>query len=391
MQITSIRPYVASDGTRNAVYVVIETDSDHIGLGQAYSAGPELAVAETVKYLAEWIVGQDATRRERIWAKCFRGLRFPAGAVGWAAISGIDLALWDLAGKAADMPVYELLGGAYRDRVWAYYDVATREPERMADEARAAREERGFTAFKLFPYAHEDDLLPWNSICRLVAARVEAVRDAVGDDAEIGVDFHAKIEEPARAAELATWIDPYRPMFIEEPIRPGSHTVMAEARAAMSIPVATGESLYGKHEFQALIEARGVDMLQPDVLLCGGMTELRKIAAIAEANMLSVVPHNPFGALCTLATTHFGAATPNFLLMETPPLGLGGTGGQQAETAAVVDTFVRGAPRFEDGHFALPEGPGWGATLDLDAVERHPYSPWRRPVPDKADGGFGFY
>ena len=165
--------------------------------------------------------------------------------------------------------------------------------------------------------------------------RVEAVREAVGDAAEIGVDFHAKLEEPAKAAELAQAIEPFRPMFIEEPIRPGSHTVMAEARRAMNLPVATGESLYGKHEFQALIEAQGADLLQPDILLCGGMTEIRKIAALAEAHMLSLAPHNPFGGLSSVATAHFGAATPNFLIMESPQ-----TVGPRAEASALRQSFL---------------------------------------------------
>ena len=223
----------------------------------------------------------------------------------------------------------------------------------------------------------------------MVADRVEAVRTALGDDAEIGVDFHAKLEEPARAAELTRLIEPYRPMFIEEPIRPGSHTVMAETRQAINTPLATGESLYGKHEFQALIEARGADLLQPDILLCGGMTELHKIAALAEAHMLSIAPHNPFGTLCTLMTAHFGAATPNFLIMELPQAGLPGS--DRALARSLRDSFVEGGVTLQDGHLLLPEGPGWGAALNLDVLKRHPQEPWSRPVPAKADGGFGFY
>lgn len=331
-------------------------------------------------------MGQDATRRERLWHLCYRGLRFPAGAVGWAAISGIDLALWDLAGKLADQPIYQLLGGPYRDRVWVYFDVVTGDPADMAEEAKAMAGGHGFTAFKLFPYSPEDDRLPWQQAIRLVTERVEAVREAVGESAEIGVDFHAKLEEPAKAAELARAIEPLRPMFIEEPIRPGSHTVMAEARRAMNLPVATGESLYGKHEFQALIEAQGADLLQPDILLCGGMTEIRKIAALAEAHMLSLAPHNPFGGLSSVATAHFGAATPNFLIMESPQ-----TVGPRAEASALRESFLHGGIEIEDGYVKLPQGPGWGVTLNESLVAQHPYQSWRRPVPAKADGGFGYY
>ena len=387
MRIRSVEAQVASDGEHNAIYVTIATESGLVGLGEAYPAGPDLAVAETVRYLGTWLVGQDASRRERLWAECFRGLRFPAGAVGWAAISGIDLALWDLAGKAIDRPVYELLGGAYRDRIWVYQDISTGDPVDMALQARRLCEEHGFTALKLFPYAVEDDALPWNAICRLVTNRVEAVRTAVGDDVEIGVDFHAKLEEPSRAADLARRIEPYRPFFIEEPIRPGSHTVLAEARRQMQAPVAAGESLYGKHEFQALIEASAVDFLQPDILLCGGLTELRKIAALAEAHMLSLIPHNPFGPLTTLMTAHFGAATPNFVLMELPQE----AGSAAGRSGAVRDGFVDARVELQDGYLALPSGPGWGAHFNLEQISRHPYQPWRRPVPVKADGGFGFY
>ena len=389
MKIRSVEVHSGSDGIYNANYVTITTESGLVGLGEAYSAGPDLAVAETVRYLAKWVVGQDASRRERIWAECFRGLRFPAGAIGWAAISGIDLALWDIAGKVANLPVYKLLGGAYRDRIWVYHDVVTGDPADMAREAVEVREQHGFTAFKLFPYSTEDDVLPWSSICRLVSDRVEAVRVALGEEAEIGIDFHAKLEEPARAADLTRIVEPYRPMFIEEPIRPGSHLVMAEARQAMNVPLATGESLYGKHEFQALIEARGVDLIQPDILLCGGMTELQKIAALAEAHMLSIAPHNPFGTLCTLMTAHFGAATPNFLLMELPQTGFSGS--DRAQSRALRNSFVDGGVTLQDGHLLLPDGPGWGATLNVDVLEGHPQVSWYRPVPSKADGGFGFY
>ena len=260
----------------------------------------------------------------------------------------------------------------------------------MTAQARAAHEDDGFTAFKLFPYATEDDSLPWRAICDLVVARVQAVRAAVGDNAEIGVDFHAKIEEPARAAELAGLLEPFRPMFIEEPIRPGSHDVMAETRRLFRIPLATGESLYGKHEFQALIAAGAVDLLQPDILLCGGLTELTKIAALAEAHMISLIPHNPFGPLTTLMTAHFGAASPNFTLMELPQAGIPGS--PEAEAQRLRKTFVE-TDDFEvsEGYLPLPAGPGWGARINLENVSRHPYQPWRRPVPVRADGGFGFY
>ena len=386
MKIRSVETHVAYDGVENAVYVTITTESGVVGLGEAYFVGPDLAVAETVRYLGDWLIGQDASRRERLWAECFRGLRFPGGSVGWAAISGIDLALWDLAGKVADVPVYELLGGAYRDKIWVYGDVNTGDPDDMGREARALREEHGLTAFKLFPYSTEDDALPWNRILKQTAARVEAVRNAVGDDVEIGVDFHAKFEEPARVAELARVLEPFRPFFIEEPIRPGSHAVMAEARRLMNIPLATGESLYGKYEFQALIAAQAVDLIQPDMMICGGMTELRKIAALAEAHMISVVPHNPFGPLSTLMIAHFATATPNFLISETPAPDRAGLARRTTR-----ESFVEGHAELKDGYLQLPEGPGWGASLNLDKIAKHPYQPWRRPVPRKHDGSFGLY
>jgi galactonate dehydratase len=387
MKIQSIDTYAASDGRNNAIYVVITTESGLVGYGEAYPAGPDLAVVETIKYLADWIIGQDASRRERIWAECFRGLRFPAGAVGWSAISGIDLALWDLAGKAANQPVYKLLGGAFRDRVWVYKDIVTGEPAFMADQVRKHCEQDGFTAFKIFPFATEDDELPWNRILRLVESRTAAVRDAGGDDIEIGIDFHAKLEEPFRVAEMADVVQPFRPFFIEEPIRPGSHAVMAEARARMQSPLATGESLYGKHEFQALIDAKGVDILQPDILLCGGMTELRKIAAFAEAHMISVAPHNPFGTLGALMTAHFGLATQNFLIME---LGADKPDGSD-DILSLRGSFIEADLQIKDGYVSISDAPGWGASVNLEQVKKYEYKHWRRPVPRRHDGGFGYY
>jgi galactonate dehydratase len=205
------------------------------------------------------------------------------------------------------------------------------------------------------------------------------VRKAVGDEVDIGLDAHARIFEPARALEMATAMAPYRPFFLEEPLRPENIREMAYLRRRMPVPLATGECLYTKFEFDDLLRAEAADIIQPDACVCGGLLEMRKIAALAEAHDVLVAPHNPMGPIATAINVHFAAATTNFLILEFIPH----DSGERREL--VKEPWV---PR--DGYLAIPDVPGWGIEVDWEAVARHPYKPWRRAEPYRPDGSPAF-
>ena len=379
MKIRDIRCLVADGGGRNILFVVTETDEGLTGWGEAYCVGPDLAVVATVDYLKAWLVGQDPRDIERLWAVMYQGLRFPPGSVGLAAISGIEHTLWDISAKALGLPVYRLLGGRVRDRVRVYQSPHGDTPQELAENALALIARYGYNALKMSPYPPEPDRRPWNEVLREGPRFLEAVRTAVGDDVDIGLDAHAKIFEPARALELAHAMAPYRPFFLEEPIRPENIAAMAHLRKKLPVPLATGECLYTKFEFNDLLRAQAVDIIQPDVAVCGGLMEMRKIAALAEAHDVTVAPHNPMGPLNTAVNVHFAAATTNFLLLEFVPHDTG------RRREFVVEPW---APK--DGYLAIPDSPGWGMEVDEAAVVRHPYRPWRRGEPYRADGSPAF-
>ncbi len=374
MKITNIRCLVADAGGRNILFVKTETDEGITGIGEAYCVGPDLAVAATIDYLKEWLVGEDPRNIEYLWALMYQGLRFPPGSVGLAAISGIEHTLWDISAKALGLPVYRLLGGQVRDKIRVYQSCHGRTPQEAAEHALSLIDRYGYTALKMSPYPPNPDSRLWNDVLQEGPRFLEAVRKAVGDDVDIGLDAHAKIFEPIWALELSDAIAPYRPFFLEEPIRPENIQAMGALRRKMSVPLATGECLYAKFEFNDLLQAEAADIIQPDVCICGGLMEMRKIAALAEAHDVVVAPHNPMGPVATAVNVHFAAATTNFLVLEFVPHDTG----RRAE-------FVQEPWVPKDGYLPLPAKPGWGIELNEEAIARHPYKPWRRGDPRRPD------
>ena len=379
MRISSIKCYVVGAKGRNVLFVKTETDIGIVGWGEAYCVGPDLAVSATIDYLAEWLIGEDPRNIERLWATMYQGLRFPPGSVGLAAISGIEHTLWDISAKALGVPVYDLLGGRVRDRVRVYQSVGAGTPEQAAKNATALIDKYGYTALKMSPYPDGHYDMPWNQVLRDGPAVMAAVRQAVGDDVDIGLDPHAVLFEPARALELAEAVKPYNPFFFEEPIRMENIREMAHLRSKITIPLATGECLYAKFEFNDLIQAQAVDIIQPDVCICGGLMEMRKIAAIAEGHDVVVAPHNPMGPIATAVNVHFAAATTNFLILEFVPH----DSGRRREF--VVEPWVP-----EEGYLAIPETPGWGIELNEEALQKYGPETWRRGDPHRPDGSPAF-
>ena len=215
MKITNITSYVTDALGHNIIFVKTETDEGLTGWGEAYCVRPDLGVAATIDYLKDWLIDQDPRNIESLWAEMYQGLRFPPGSIGLAAISGIEHTLWDISAQALGLPVHKMLGGNVRDKIRVYQGVHGNTPEKTAEHAQQLIEKYGYTGLKMNPYPPEPDKQLWNAVLRDGPRFIEAVRDAVGDDIDIGLDAHAKIFEPIRALELADAMAPYKPYFFE--------------------------------------------------------------------------------------------------------------------------------------------------------------------------------
>lgn len=379
MKITKIDTYLVNLGHRNIPYVKVHTDEDIYGVGEAYSCGPDKATVEVIHDFEEWLLGRDPRDIEGLWQLMYAGSRFPGGSVVNAAISGIEHALWDIAGKAANLPVYRLLGGKCRERVRVYQSPRGNSPQELADNAVRLIEKYGYTAIKMSPLPGNWHTLPWNQALRETEARVAAVRDAVGPDIDIGLDPHARLFEVSRAMELCQVVAPYRPMFVEEPLRPENYEALAKLSRSVEVPLATGEMLYTRYEFRDLIATQAVNIIQPDICLMGGIWEMKKVAAMAEASYMTVAPHNPCGPVATAVNVHFAASTANFLILE-----------YHADDESPRRDLVDEPIKLVDGYLELPDKPGLGIDLNMDTVERYPFRSWHRPFPIRPDGSLSY-
>lgn len=376
MKITSIKTYMTRDGGRPRALIKVETDEGLYGWGEAYNHGPDLAIKPTIDYIFEMIKGEDPRRIEYIMLKLFQQFRFPPGAIGLAAMSAVDHALWDISGKAAGLPVYMLLGGAVRDRIQVYRSIGGRSGKEAAESAQKLNEEWGITAFKTGPYRLEPNSHRWGLVCAAAAGYFEELRNHTPEEWEFAFDAHAKIFEPIRAVQLANALAPYDPLFYEEPLRPEHIPAWSRLRAQMQVPLATGECLYTRFEFLDLLAAHGADIIQPDICACGGLLEMRKIAAIAEAHYVTVAPHNPMGPLATAVNVHFAAATPNFKILEYHLPG---------NNHWLDDPYVP-----TDGFLELRDRPGLGVEVDEEAISKDSYIHWQRTCPVRPDGSTGY-
>ena len=383
MKISKIDTFVVNPGwnyySLNYIFVKVHTDDGLYGIGQAYSAGPDQAVVEVIHDFESWLIGQDPRNIEHLWALMYNGSRFPPGVVVAGAISGIEHALWDIKGKALGVPVYELLGGKCRERVRVYQGVYDQTAEGMAERATALIERYGYTALKTSPQQLNYAEMHENALLWIAEQRMEAIRRAVGPDIDIGMDIHARIFEPARALQMIEVLKPYQPFFVEEPIRPENIDALALLRAKATVPIATGESLYTKYQFRNLLVREAADIIQPDVCAVGGLLEMKKIAAMAEASYVTVAPHNPMSPVATAVNVHFAASTPNFTILE-----------YTADDEPPRRDLVQEPMVLKDGYLELPTKPGLGIELNEEAFAKYPARSWHRPFPFRVDGSMGF-
>lgn len=378
MKIDRLRTYMTRVDDRPRLLVAIDTACGLTGWGEAYNHGPDKALPAVLDWLELQIAGADPRRVGYIHQKLIQQSRFPPGAIGLAAIAAIDHACWDIAAKAAGVPVYQLLGGNLRDKIEVYAGVySAPDTAEAVDEVLRYHDEGGYRAFKLSPYRRSPHVGRWGELCRIVGDWFGEMRAALPVEFDFAFDAHARIAEPVRALQLANALAPYDPLFLEEPLRPEHIPAWAELKAQMTVPLATGESLYNRFEFLSLLSARGADIIQPDIAVVGGLTEMRRIADLADAHFATVMPHNPMGPLATAHNVHFAAAQPNFRLLEYKPP-------RHAPWAA--DPYLP-----QDGYLALrPDRPGWGIEIDESALAHEDYVHWERRIETKPDGGTAY-
>ena len=377
MKITRMELIVADQG-RPIIFVKLHTDEGIFGVGEPSCVGKEQAVMGALRDLEGYLIGADPFQIERLWGYMYRTVIWRGGPVLMAALSGVEHALWDIKGKALGVPVWELLGGRVRDRVEVYAWIHGDTPESYAQDA-LKRLDEGFRTVKFTPF--EFTGLGYNlAEGRRAEARVRAVREAVGDEVGVAIDGHGVLN-PVNAVEMAKRIEPYGILFYEEPILPEHADALAEVRRQCRIPVATGERLFGRHAFRELLVKQAVDVIQADVGNAGGILEVYKIAAMAEAFYVSMAPHNPWSPLTTAISLHLDAVVQNFLIQELP------TAGAHPDRGRIL---VQQIEKPRDGFLEIPTGPGWGVDLDEDYLRSIPWQPGapRRPwVPLRPDGG----
>jgi galactonate dehydratase len=347
------------------LFLKVQTNAGIVGLGEPILEGRALTCAEAVKEIEPYLVGKDPRQVVHHWQAIYRHAFYRGGPILTSALSGIDQALWDIKGKALGVPVYELLGGPTRQRIRVY--AQTRTPEQLRDQRK-----RGFTAFKTGPAKRRPArYVETPAQVQYAAEKFAELRKAAGDDIDIAIDFHGAIS-PALAKVLIKALEPYQPMFIEEPCQAQNHDVMAEIARGTHLPIATGERVFTKWGFREVLEKRAATILQPDLCHAGGITEVRLIAGMAEAYYASIAPHNPLGPISLAAGVQLAASIPNFLCQEQVSLGEG----------YLKKPFV-----LRDGYLDLPAGPGLGIELDENALAAKIGHDWKnREAYDEDDG-----
>ncbi|WP_319477678.1 mandelate racemase/muconate lactonizing enzyme family protein [Marispirochaeta aestuarii] len=361
MRITEINTIFAD----RYLFVEVKTDAGITGLGESGAWAFLEASAEAVNTFKRYLIGEDPLRIEHHWQYLYRCYHFRGAAI-MGALSAIDIALWDIAGKSFNVPVYQLLGGKCRETARVYYHVFGETREELIQGCLDAKA-GGFTAVgHLTPFLDEPRERPYFKTHRAkIADAIESVaeyRDAVGDDVDLCIEIHRQLS-PAEAIALGRGIEEFHPFFYEDPVRPDNIDAMAEVARAISIPIATGERLHTIEEFEMLLSRGGARYVRPDVCLAGGISQSKKIAAIAEAHGAQVVPHNPLSPVSTAACIQLAACIPNFALQEYP------TG----EDLPPKSGIVRSSLTIEDGFIIVPDAPGIGIELMPDAAERYPY------------------
>jgi galactonate dehydratase len=379
MKITSVETFIVPP---RWLFCRVATDDGVVGWGEPVVEGRADTVRAAVEELAELVVGKDPRRIEDLWQLMTKAGFYRGGAVLASAVAGIDQALWDILGKTLDVPVYQLLGGAVREYVRVYGWIGGDEPAEVADAA-AEQVAAGLTAVKMNASGRMSRI-PTTADVDEVVSRLSAVRDVLGDTGDIGIDFHGRFSL-AGARRVIPELTELRPMFVEEPVLPEYTYRIGEITSATSVPIACGERLFSRTEFLPALQG-GIAVAQPDLSHAGGISEVRRIASLAETFDVVLAPHCPLGPISLAASLHVAFATPNFLIQETS-VGMHYNGGIEP-----MDYMVDSEPfTFHDGTIRRWERPGLGVEIDEQVVrdaDARGSERWHAPVWRHPDGSF---
>jgi galactonate dehydratase len=347
------------------IFLKVHTNAGVTGLGEPLLEGRARTVATAISEIEPYLVGKDPRHVVHHWQAIYRHAFYRGGPILTSALSGIDQALWDIKGKMLGVPVYELLGGPTRNRIRVYAHAGSPEDIRRGLE-------RGFKSFKTGVARQKPArIVETPAFVEYAAERFATLREAAGDGIDIGIDFHGAIS-PQTAMLLIKALEPYQPMFIEEPINCQDVEGMAEIARKTFLPIATGERIFTKWGFREILEKRAATILQPDLCHAGGITEVRLIAGMAESYYAAIAPHNPMGPISLAAGIQLDASIPNFLCQEQVSLGEG---------------YLKDPFQVRDGYIDLPTGPGLGVELDEEALADKIDHDWRNPETYDADDG----
>ncbi len=387
MKITDIKSYPTWVGHRNQLIVKVETDEGLYGLGESGFSGRELAVVGAINHYREWLIGKDPMRRGALWQEMYRSQYFEGGRVLTAAISAIDLALYDIAGKALGVPVYQLLGGKHRDVVPCFATVGGPSYEHLRDGVKLLLE-KGWNVIRTgmarrslerLPSMHaEDELLfePWESLT-LTAEWLTKLRAEVGLGPVLGIDYHHRLSV-AETASFCQRMPKGTLDFLEEPIRDETPEAYEALRRMTDVPFAIGEEFASKWQFLPYIERGITNYARVDICNVGGFTEAMKVAGWAEAHYIDLMPHNPLGPICTAATIHLGAAVPNFSWLEVRV--------SPTESRTLDWDRFPVQPTLEGTSFPLPEAPGLGVEFNEELAKEQAFKFWEAPHLHRRDG-----
>lgn len=377
MKITKVSCYPVSGGFRNFLFVIVDTDEGIYGLGESGLTGRELAVMGAIEHFKPLLIGQDPGRIEHLWQVLSRGGFFPHGKILGSAIAAIDIALWDIKGKALGVPVYDLLGGRVRDKVVCYCHLRgqhTFGTEALIEDAKM-RVAEGWK-FLRWGLPSDGQLLDPSRSVRQSIEQFRALRDAVGDEVELCFDVHTRLG-PADAILLCRGVARYRPFFMEDPIRSESPQSFHLMREKIDVPLAVGEQFSSKWDFRELIDHDLMDYARIDICIAAGLTESKKIAGWCEGHYIDIAVHNPLGPVSTAACVHLNLAIPNFAVQEQP-----------SKPGTSLTDIVLNQPVWQDGFILAPTAPGLGIEFDRQAASQQPFQMTELPHLHRSDGSF---
>lgn len=383
MKITDIKTYPTWIGHRNQCIIKVETDEGIYGWGEAGLSGRELAVAGAVQHYREFLIGRDPLRMGALWQEMYRSQYFEGGRVLTGAISAIDIALYDIAGKALGVPVYQLLGGKHRDFVPCFATTGAPSGPQLIEDVKLLIE-KGWNVIRTTPghsnRSGDQPIFEPRESIGLTAKWLAKVREVVGPEPVLGIDYHHRLSV-AEAAAFCQRMPSGTLDFIEEPIRDETPEAYEALRRMVDIPFAIGEEFSSKWAFLPYLERGITDFARIDICNVGGFTEAMKVAGWAEAHYIDLMPHNPLGPICTAATIHLAAAVPNFSWLEVRV-------SPTEDLRFYDDEMFPVQPKLEGARFPIPDTPGLGVDFNEDLAQKQAFKFWEAPRLYRRDGSY---